>query len=100
MALLSLLGVGAFAAGAVGGAAIAGEPLLQAPWGITAADGVPSEAMPSPSYAVNNSGDTYGSLADAPAPDQQPKLILVVATNGREGYVYRNDLEASTVQRQ
>ena len=40
-------------------------------------------------WAVNESGQTYGVLNERGAPD----LISVIATNGREGYVHRADLE-------
>lgn len=40
-------------------------------------------------WATNESGQTYG----AENPDGTPDLIAVVATNGREGYVHRAELE-------
>ncbi len=40
-------------------------------------------------WATNGSGQTYG----AENPDGIPDLIAVVATNGREGYVHRAELE-------
>lgn len=42
---------------------------------------------------TNPSGETYGSAVDAAKPQDEPDLILVVATNGKEGYVRRSDLE-------
>ena len=43
-------------------------------------------------WATNESGQTYG----AENPDGIPDLIAVVATNGREGYVHRVELEEAT----
>jgi hypothetical protein len=40
-------------------------------------------------WAENSAGQTYGVQNDAGTPD----LIAVVATNGREGYVHRDELE-------
>jgi hypothetical protein len=50
---------------------------------------------PAPSYEHNARGQSFGSAAEARTPDEEPDLILVVATNGREGYAYRTDLEAA-----
>jgi hypothetical protein len=36
---------------------------------------------------------TYGSGLDAVSYEDEPDLILVEATNGKEGYAYRTDLE-------
>ena len=46
---------------------------------------------PEPSYSANDSGLTYGSSLGA-AVGSEPDLILVLATNGEEGYVYATDL--------
>lgn len=46
-------------------------------------------------YPVNQSGQSYGSQLDA-ALGAEPDLVLVVASNGREGYVDRLALEAAT----
>lgn len=48
---------------------------------------------PPPSYPVNGSGLTYGSLAEATTVDNGPDLVLVVAANGRQGYARRTDIE-------
>ena len=51
-----------------------------------------SEMAP-PTYARNAEGLSYGSAADATALENEPDLILVVATNGKQGYVYKTQLE-------
>lgn len=51
------------------------------------------EAKPAIEYETNGMGLTYGTCASAPAYDDMPDLVLVVATNGQEGYVYREALE-------
>ncbi|MCL2632021.1 MAG: hypothetical protein FWD45_02875 [Coriobacteriia bacterium] len=43
-------------------------------------------------YAVNESGQTYGSAAHAQSIEAEPDLILVESTNGLEGYVLKTDL--------
>jgi hypothetical protein len=49
--------------------------------------------MAAPVYPKNASGQTYGSAAKATTPQNEPDLILVVATNGKTGYAKRTDLE-------
>lgn len=46
------------------------------------------------SFPTNDSGETYGS-AWGLTPDEEPDLIWVEATNGREGYVRRTELHAA-----
>ena len=47
-------------------------------------------------YPRNASGLTYGSAELATTPDNEPDLILVVATNGKQGYVKQSQLEPAT----
>ncbi len=44
-------------------------------------------------YGKNTSGLTFGSALKASSPDAEPDLILVVATNGRDGYVVKKELD-------
>jgi hypothetical protein len=44
-----------------------------------------------PIYPVNDKGQTYGSI-DGVVPEDEPDLISVKATNGKEGYALREDL--------
>lgn len=55
-----------------------------------------ANAEDSKEYPVNENGLTYGSAANAGDPDREPDLILVAATNGEEGYVYKEDLDAAS----
>ncbi|MDR0487997.1 MAG: hypothetical protein LBG99_01085 [Propionibacteriaceae bacterium] len=54
-----------------------------------------TDASPGPSgrpaYPVNDKGQTYGSAFGVHMEDE-PDLISVEATNGKHGYVYREDL--------
>lgn len=43
-------------------------------------------------YPVNNSGQTYGSVVDVESPDDEPDLILAYSTDGRLGYIRKQDL--------
>ena len=45
-----------------------------------------------PNFPINENGQTYGS-ASACNYEDLPDLIQAVGTNGKEGYVYRTDLE-------
>jgi hypothetical protein len=82
--------VAAFAvAGAGSGAALAGAPSLFSPAGVSGTGRTP---MPAPHYSQNAAGQTYGSAAIAPSPDEEPDLIAAATTDGREGYVLRTDL--------
>jgi len=76
-------------AGATAGLAFAQAPAIFTPAGVTAAGAVPATA---PTYERNADGLTYGSAMEAISPETEPDLILVIATNGREGYVFRTDL--------
>ena len=85
-ALLGLLGAGAIiAGGAVGGAALAGSPPDDVSYDqyLKAAN---------PDYEKNARGLTYGSVAEANVPEEEPDLILVVADDGEKGYIYGDDL--------
>ncbi|MDE8701946.1 hypothetical protein PZH32_03110 [Adlercreutzia equolifaciens] len=44
-------------------------------------------------YQMNENGLTYGTCVEAGLSAELPDLVLVVATNGKEGYVYRDELE-------
>lgn len=44
-------------------------------------------------HPTNENGLTYGSAAIAPSPDAEPDLIAAIATNGREGYVMKSELD-------
>jgi hypothetical protein len=43
-------------------------------------------------FATNAAGQTYGSAMGASGRDDEPDLIRVQATNGKEGYVLKDDL--------
>jgi hypothetical protein len=77
------------------GTAAAVLPTLLAPAGVSAGDGIKTEPMPDPKYPVNEEGLTYGSLLDSNSPENEPDLILVVATNGKEGYAKKSDLDVA-----
>lgn len=95
----SLIVGGVLALGAVGafaGMASAGTlPPVAAPAGLQAAQGTASTPMPAPKYPVNAKGLTYGSIASAPSESAAPDLVLVVATNGKNGYVFEAALAAA-----
>jgi hypothetical protein len=50
-------------------------------------------AEPVVEYETNEVGLTYGSGLDVVAPGTEPDMILALATNGVEGYVYVTDLD-------
>lgn len=77
------------------GSAIAQMPEVLSPTGVTASSGTPTKEMAAPSYSLNSIGLSYGSALSATSPENEPDLILVVATNGLEGYVYKSDLDAA-----
>jgi len=45
-----------------------------------------------PDYPRNAAGESYGTAAQARAPEEEPDLILAVATNGNTGYVRATEL--------
>jgi len=89
-------GVIVVAAGVIGlgtGSALAIGPTLFAPSGVTTEQGINAVPMPAPTYETNSNGLTYGSAADSDKPENEPDLIRVLATNGKEGYVKKTELE-------
>lgn len=93
-AVLALLGAGAVIVGAYGGAALAEGGVDDAEGGVdnhVTHDQYPQPA--NPKYPSNSTGLTYGSVAEANVPEEEPDLILVVTDDGeRQGYVYADDL--------
>lgn len=77
--------LGVLTVGIVSGSAIAGSALTS-----------PADNTRAPSYETNSSGLTYGSALKAVSPDSEPNLILVTATNGREGFVYKAELDQAS----
>lgn len=47
-------------------------------------------------FPADEAGQTYGNAFDAQSPETEPDLIEVVATNGREGYVLKADLDKAS----
>ena len=63
--------------------------------------GLGAQTAPSPAaneattnWPTNARGQTYGSAALATCPEDEPDLILVLATNGKVGYVSRVEAQA------
>lgn len=46
-----------------------------------------------PTYAVNERGETFGSASGAASSASEPALIEAIATNGKVGYVKKSDLD-------
>jgi len=55
----------------------------------------PAGLTPSAIFPRNATGLTYGSSLGALNETGVPYLVLVIATNGKQGYVYRSALNAS-----
>jgi hypothetical protein len=51
-----------------------------------------NSGLPATTHPRNAKGQSYGSSALSKTPADDPDLILVVATNGREGYAYSSEL--------
>lgn len=66
--------------------------------GVVVGTAMANAGEPEPRFSMNANGDTYGSAMDSVDPAHEPDLVLVVATNGREGYVYGTDLEPPELQ--
>ncbi|TXR51550.1 hypothetical protein [Quadrisphaera setariae] len=49
-----------------------------------------------PTFEENDSGETFGSIANIASPAVAPDLILVYANNGALGYVLRSDYYPTT----
>lgn len=94
---VGLLGVvvGLAVVGFLGGTAVARVPTLSAPENVLPTGGVESTPAPMPVYSKNELGQTYGSAISASSPETEPDLILVIATNGSEGYVSKADLDVA-----
>ena len=79
--------LGALTLGVSIGAAVSSE--------IGGASSGPAGMTPGAIFPRNASGLTYGSALGALGEAGVPDLILVVATNGKQGYVYRSALNAA-----
>lgn len=44
-------------------------------------------------FEKNQRGETFGTVADAKSPDEEPDLIKAEATNGKTGYVRKVELD-------
>ncbi len=96
IAVLGAVAIGA--GGLMGGAALARGLVDDSgpPAGIAAVPGgAPAPAI-KPNYPRNSSGQSYGPTDDAIAVENEPDLILVVATNGSSGYVSKIELDEIT----
>lgn len=76
----------ALVAGMASGTALASVP--STPGGLQS-----EEAYSAPSYETNSRGLTFGSSLEAAIPEDEPDLILAIATSGEEGYVLKTDLD-------
>ena len=91
-----VLGAIAFALGFATTAVIAGQAFVPVAANSAAEinnNSVKMEEPPltiAPEYPVNKSGKTYGEIANV-LPEDYPDLIGVIATNGKEGYAYKED---------
>ena len=47
-------------------------------------------------WATNAQGESYGSLADARTPAEEPDLILAISDEGEQGYVEKEALNGPT----
>lgn len=47
-------------------------------------------------WPANARGQSYGSALFADSPDDEPDLIMATATNGKDGYVLKTDLDGPT----
>lgn len=92
MAVLAVLGAAVL--GLAAGSAVAQSVL--APAGVAVDEGGDPAPALQADYPTNAAGQTYGSLSDAVAPEDEPDLILVVASNGAEGYVLKSTLDELT----
>lgn len=54
-----------------------------------------ADASFSSTYGINNDGQTFGSATLAADYESEPDLILVQASNGKEGYVKKEDLHSA-----
>lgn len=79
--------VGALTLGASIGVAVSSE--------VGGASSGPTGIVPGATFPRNATGLTYGSALGALDEAGVPDLILVVATNGKQGYVYRSALNAA-----
>lgn len=83
----AILGLGA-------GTAASAVASLLSPAGLSPVPGGSAQPVPDPVYETNMRGQTVGSAANATSPYGEPDLILAIATNGREGYVLKADLDS------
>lgn len=59
----------------------------------TAVAGTSPHSTSDINYPINNTGQSYGSAGLDNSPEEEPDLIAATATNGREGYVLKSELD-------
>jgi len=89
-----VLAVAGIASGAVAAASL--QPDDRPPAGSSSTPGGEVAQPATPEYQVNDKGLTYGVGSYHADADEWPDLLLVEATNGREGYVERRLLDEVT----
>lgn len=70
--------------------------ISEPPAGVSRAPGGEPGGTIAPAYPTNEAGQTYGAEDENMSFEDRPDLILVQATNGREGYVLRESLDEVT----
>lgn len=79
-----------------GGVTATAFNLDQPPPGVSLTPGGPTGEAIAPNWPVNTAGQTYGDESGPILYEDRPDLILVVAGNGRMGYVERDLLDELT----
>lgn len=92
-----LVSIGAFAVGFCS-AAFFGTKLFVEVSGATKINNYSliEQSFNKPDYPINKNGQTYGEIYNV-MPENYPDLIGVFATNGKEGYVYKEDFVSEYV---
>lgn len=70
--------------------------MSEPPAGVSRVPGGEPGGTIAPAYPTNEAGQTYGAEDDNVSFEDRPDLILVQATNGRQGYVLRETLDEVT----
>lgn len=59
---------------------------------VLASNQLSQDNTPAPIFQVNQSGEKYGSLANANYPGQEPDLVMAIGVDGTKGYLKYSDM--------
>lgn len=74
------------------------DPCAYSPTVTCSVDQPSDPLLEATSYSINSNGQTYGSLVSANSIGEKPELVSALGVNGKEGYIYYEELIDITLE--